>query len=758
MQAISVMSRREVLRTGGAVLVSFLFGVALPPRTRAQEPGPGADLGKPLTLKEVDSFLAVHADGSVTIYTSKVDVGTGLRLAMSQMVAEELGMSVERIAVVEGDTALTPDQGGTGGSTGIPRGAVEVRQAAATARQAILKLGAERLGRSAAELTLADGQVRPITGGPGIGIGALTEGKRLALQVDPKAPLQDPTRYTVVGQPLLRPDVPGKCTGQHLYVQDFTVPGMLHGRVIRPPALGATLLAVDESSLGGIPEVRVVRVESFLGVVAPDEWAAVRAARTLKATWSTWQGLPGSEGLDRFVREGAVERTETLVSRGDPAAALPAAVTQLAATYTWPFQSHASLGPSCAVADVRPEGTTIWTASQGPHALRRNLATIFGMPEDQLRVIFLDASGSYGTNGGDDAAADALLLSKTVGRPVRVQWTREDEHGWDPKGPPQVLALRGGLDADQRILGWDTQMWLPANVPGHRPFLAVDAAGMPQAHGRSAGQIAQNGDPPYAAAHVQVRVHWLQETPLRLSNLRAPGKIANVFAVESFTDELAAAAGADPVAFRVRGLTDPRAIDVLQRATEMLGWQARPSPNPRPAQDHVLTGRGVAYARYKQSENYVAIAMEVAVDPTSGRIGVQRVTCAHDCGLVVNPDGLRNQIEGSIVQTLSRTLHEEVTFDRARVTSVDWVSYPILTFPEVPAIEVALLDRPALPPFGAGEASTAPVAAALANAVFDATGARLRAVPFTPDRVKSALAAHGGRGAPAQRTPDASRP
>jgi nicotinate dehydrogenase subunit B len=743
MHAIAVMSRRDVLRTGGALVVSFVFGAALPQRSLGQEPGASRDLGKPLDLKEVDSFLAVHADGSVTIYTSKVDVGTGLRLAMSQMVAEELGVPVERISVVEGDTALTPDQGGTGGSTGIPRGAVEVRQAAATARQAFLKLGAERLGRPVAELTLADGQVRPAAGGPGIDLGALVGEKRLALKVDPQAPLQDPTHYTVVGKPLLRPDVPGKCTGQHVYVQDFTVSGMLHGRVIRPPAVGATLLAVDESSLSGIPDVRVVRIESFLGVVAPDEWAAVRAARTLKATWSPWQGLPGSAGLDRYVREGTVERTEALVSRGDPAAALPAAATQLAATYTWPFQSHASLGPSCAVADVRPDGTTIWTASQGPHNLRRNLAKIFSLPEDKLRVIFLDASGSYGTNGSDDAAADALLLSKTVGRPVRVQWMRQDEHGWDPKGPPQVLELRGGLDADQRITAWDTQMWLPVNVQGYRPFLAVDAAGMTQAHGRSAGLTSQNGDPPYAASNVRVLVHWLKETPLRLSNLRAPGKIANVFAVESFTDELAAAAGADPVAFRLRGLTDPRAIDVLKRATEMIGWQARPSPNPRPAQDNVLTGRGVAYARYKQSENYVAMAMEVAVDPASGKIGVRRVTCAHDCGLVVNPDGLRNQIEGSIVQTLSRALHEEVTFDHSRVTSVDWVSYPILTFPEVPAIEVALLDRPTLPPFGAGEASTAPVAAALANAVFDATGVRLRAVPFTPDRVKAALTARG---------------
>src|SRR5438093_2306172 len=590
MHAITVMSRRDLLRTGGALVVSFICGAALPHRSLAQASGAGADLGKPLDLKEVDSFLAVHADGSVTIYTSKVDVGTGLRTAMSQMVAEELGVAVERIAVVEGDTALTPDQGGTGGSTGIPRGAVEVRQAAATARQAILKLGAERLGRQAAELTLADGQVRPITGGPSIGLGALVGGKRLALKVDSQAPLQDPTRYPVVGKPLRRPDVPGKCTGQHVYLQDFAVPGMLHGRVIRPPAIGATLLAVDESSLRGIPDVGVVRIESFLAVVAPDEWAAVRAARALKATWSAWEGLSGSAGLDRYVRESAVERTETLVHRGDPAAALPTAVTQLAATYSWPFQSHASLGPSCAVADVRPEGTTIWTASQGPHGLRRNLAQIFGIPEDKLHVIFLDASGSYGTNGGDDAAADALLLSKTVGRPVRVQWTRQDEHGWDPKGPPQVLALRGGIDADQHITAWETQMWLPANVPGHRPFLAVDAAGMSQAHGRGAGQIAQNGDPPYAASNVQVLLHWLKETPLRLSNLRAPGKIANVFAVESFTDELAAAAGADPVAVRLYGLTDPRAIDVLRRATELPRRQARPSPNPPPTQDRLMPG------------------------------------------------------------------------------------------------------------------------------------------------------------------------
>ena len=332
------MKRRDFLRTGGAIIVSFAFDAALPETGSAQ-----ADLGKPVDPREVDSFLAIHNDGSVTIYTSKVDVGTGLRIAMSQMVAEELDIPVDRITVVEGDTALTPNQGGTGGSTGIPQGAVELRRAAATARQALLKMGAQ----------------------PGTNIGALAGGKRLNLKVDPNAPLKDPKTYTVVGKPLLRPDVPDKCTGRNVYVQDFSLPGMLHGRVIRPPSIGAKLMSVDESSIRPIPNVRIVRIQNFLGVVASDEWAAIRAAKELKATWSEREGLPGSENLDRHVRDSALDRDETIVNKGDPANALPGTAKQLSALYVWPCQSHASLGPSCAVADVRPEGTTIWTSSQG---------------------------------------------------------------------------------------------------------------------------------------------------------------------------------------------------------------------------------------------------------------------------------------------------------------------------------------------------------------------------------------------------------
>ena len=731
------LSRRDLLKAGGAVIVSFAFDAALPGWARAQTPA----AGKPIDPAEVDSFVAFHADGTVTIYTGKVDVGTGLRIAVAQMAAEELGIPVQRITLVDGDTGACPDQGGTGGSTGLTRGGAEVRQAAATARQALLTLGAARLNRPAVELTLADGEVRPLAGGSGVAIAALVGDRRLSLKVDAKAPLRDRLHYTVVGQPLPRPDVPAKCTGRHVYVHDFTLPGMLHARVIRPAAIGATLVSVDEASIRDIPDVRLVRVESFLALVSKDEWAVVKAAGALKTTWSDAQTLPGSDGLDRWTRTAAVDRDQAVVSRGDAVGAIVGAAKTLSATYFWPFQSHASLGPCCAVADVTGDGATIWSSSQGTHGLRANLSKVFGLSPDKVRVVFLDGAGSYGTNGGDHAAADAVLLSKTIGQPVRVQWTRQDETGWDPKGPQQLLDVRAGLDTRGRIVGWDTQMWLPNQTPGARALLAADAAGLAQEHGAGAGAITQNGDPPYQADSVRVLVHWTKDAPLQLSNLRAPGKIANVFAVESFTDELAAAAGADPIAFRLERLTDPRAIEVITRTAQAIGWQTRRSPNPRAMAGGLLEGRGAAYMRYKQAENYVAMAMDVAVDPVTGRIRVRRVVCAHDCGLIVNPDALKNQVEGCIVQTLSRALHEEVTFDRSRVTSVDWARYPILRFPEAPQVDVMLIDRPDQPLLGAGEAATAPVAAALANAIFDATGVRLRTVPFTPERVKAALAA-----------------
>jgi CO/xanthine dehydrogenase Mo-binding subunit len=412
MQTPDLISRRDLLKAGGAIVVSFAFAVA--PRRAAAQAGPvAAAADRPIDPGEVDGLLAIHADGSVTLYTSKVDVGTGMRMALAQMAAEELGVSPSRVSVVEGDTATCPDQGGTGGSTGLVRGGTEIRAAAATARRALLTLGAAQLNRPAADLTIADGQVRPRAGGAGVEIGSLIGDRRFALKVDRNAPLIPPSQLTAIGKPLLRPDVPDKCTGRHTYVQDFVVPGMLHARVIRPPAIGATLVSVDEGSLRAIPDVRIVRVENFLAVVGTDEWAAVRAAGALKATWSNWEGLPGHQGLDRYSRAAALERDQEIVSRGDARAAARGAAKTLSATYFWPFQSHASLGPSCAVADVRADGSaTVWCASQGTHGLRANLSKVFGIAPEKFRVVFLDGSGSYGTNGTDHVAADALLCRR----------------------------------------------------------------------------------------------------------------------------------------------------------------------------------------------------------------------------------------------------------------------------------------------------------------------------------------------------------
>jgi len=688
------VSRREFLKAGGVLVVGAGL-VDLASSSAGAQTLPNADrfLGKPLAADQVDSFLAIHADGSLTVFSGKVDMGTGGRIAMRQIVAEELDVQPDRIAMIEGDTALTPDQGSTAGSYGIARGGMQLRQAAATARRALLALAAPRLGRGLDDLEVADGVVRTKDGRASVSYAELIGDRALGVAVDPKAPVKDPQRFRFIGKSLARPDVPAKVTGRHKYLHDLTLPGMLHARVLRPPALGATLRSVDESSIKTISGARVVRVESFVGVVAEREWDAVRASGLLRAEW----------------------------------------------TGGTPLTDHATL---FGVADVRADRATIWTSSQGTHRYRAAFARVLTLPAERVRVIYLDGAGSYGQNGAEDAACDAALLSRAVGRPVRVQWSRQDEHGWDPKGPPQLLQLRAAVDERGEVAAWETRAWLPvstANLP-NLPFLAADAARIAQPQGRATGLIYQNIDPPYQYPNVDAAVRWIPDAPLRTSPIRAPGKIANSFAVESFVDEIAALAGIDPVAFRLRHLGNPRGAEVLRRAAARMGWQARPSPRTAAPKAPVATGRGIAYVHYKHDETLVAIGMEVEVERASGRIRVTRIVCAHDCGLMINPGCVQAQVEGNILQTLSRALHEEIVYDRDRVTTVDWQSYPILTFPEVPAVEVELLQRLDAPPLGAGEAASAPVAAALSNAVFDATGVRLRTVPFRPERVRAALA------------------
>jgi CO/xanthine dehydrogenase Mo-binding subunit len=733
--------RRAVLK-GGALTIGFAFS-----GMRRQAFAQAGATRRILDSKEVDAFLSVNGDGTVTLFTGKVDLGQGLRIALRQIAAEELGVGIEKINYVEGDTSLTPDQGRTSGSAGIARGGMQIRQAAATARKALTELAAKRLNAKAEELVVENGEVRPKGGGTGIAFAQLLNGEHFGLKLDPQAPLKHPSTYTLVGKPLPRPDVAHKCTGSggYLFMHDFAVPGMLHGRVIRPPAVGAGLVTVDEGSIAALSGTQVVRIKDFLAVVAEDEWTAVKAARAIRAQWSAGSGLPDQQNLAETLRKDPSITEQSLLSKGTQAESSPNNGKRVSASYYWPMQSHASLGPSCAIADVNADAATIWTASQGAHGNRTTYARFLALPPEKVRLIYLEGSGCYGMNGHEDAAAEAAILSRAVGRPVRVQWSREEEHGWDPKGPPQLIDITGTVGADGRIMQWRTDLWLPETTRGmpNIPLLAPEAAGLDHVQGTNPGLISQNGDPPYAAENVSVTVHWLKSAPLRPAPLRSPGKPANCFAVESFVDELAAAAGIDAVAFRLRGLTDPRGIEAIKRAAALMSWQARPSPGSDTGAA-VSRGRGFAYVHYKQNETYVAMGMEVAVERATGRIKVERVVCAHDCGQIINPDGVRAQVEGATLQTLSRVLMEEVAFDRDRVLSVDWASYPILWFSDVPELAIELIDRPTEPPLGAGEAVCTTVGAALANAVFDATGARLRTVPFTPERVKAALSARSG--------------
>src|SRR5215468_5212472 len=737
-----MITRREFLAAGGVLIVGLgLDG----PRILSAQTLANADrfLGKPVAPDLVDSYLAVHGDGTVTLFTGKVDIGTGGRIAMRQMVGDELDIPLERIQMIEGDTALTPNQGATAGSYTIARGGQQIRQAAATARQTLLAQASTKLGQPAADLEVVDGVVRVKGGSASVTYGELIGDQAFNLKIDPKVALKSPDRFRYVGRSLARPDLPEKITGRHKYLHDLVLPGMLHARVIHPPAVGARLVSVDESSIKAIPGARVVRIQSFLAVVAEREWNAVRASRALQTKWTGGGGLPDYATQFDAMRAGKVVRDQEIARRGDNSAltAPPAGTRTLNATYRWPIQTHGSIGPSCGVADVRPDRATVWSSSQNTHGFQATCARMLGVERDRVRVIYLDGSGSYGPNGADDAAAEAALISRAVGKPVRVQWTRQDEHGLDPKGPAQLLDLRAAVDGDGQISAWETQAWLPmatANLP-NVPLISIDAAGLPQTPGRSTGLIYQNVDPPYAMPNLNAVVHWIDTAPLRTSAFRAPGKVANTFAVESFVDEVAAVAKVDPVEFRLRRLSNPRALEVLKRVAARMGWPPRPFPRPVDPKAAVLTGRGIAFIHYKQEETLVSMGMEVAVERATGRIRVTRVVCAQDCGLMINPDCVQAQLEGNIIQSISRTLHEEVVYDRERVTTVDWASYPILTFPEVPKLEFELIQRLDQPPLGVGEAASTPVPAALGNAVFDATGVRLRTVPFRAERVKAAL-------------------
>jgi nicotinate dehydrogenase subunit B len=730
------ITRREILKSGGGLVVSFSLAGTLD-----QALAQGA---KPVALTEVDSFLAIDPKGMVTVYSGKVDLGTGVATALPQIVAEELDVPLTAIRLVQGDTALTPDQGTTWGSLSIQLGGMQLRNAAATARVALLEEGAKRLNAKKEDLKVADGVIS--TGNRRVSYGELIGNKSFNLKLDHTKPAasKDPKDYKIVGKPVSRVDIPPKVFGQFTYMQDFRVPGMLHGRVVRPPAFGANLESVDESSIKGIAGVmKVVRQGNFLAVVAESEWGAIKAARQLKTSWSKAETLPDAAKLWEHVRESKVAKDEVTSNVGNTSEALGKDGAKLVkATYDFAIHTHGSIGPSCAIAEFKDGKLTSWSASQATHSLRKQLATMFAIPPEDVRCIYIEGSGCYGRNGHEDAAADAALLAKAVGRPVRVQWMREDEHGWDPKGPPTLIDLRAALDEEGNVQAWESEFFVPQQTPGgfNVPLIAATLGGMPADNHIAPGNIFQNSAIPYKFANVKTQLHRLENTPFRPSWIRTPGRMQNTYANECFMDELAAAAGADPIDFRLKYLdpADKRGIEVLNRVAALAKWEKRSSGKADQSGD-VVKGRGVAYCKYELVRTYIAAVTDVEVKRSTGDIRVTKFYLAHDCGQIINPDGLKNQLDGNIIQTISRTLVEELKFNRSMVTSLDWESYPILRFPDIPEMVYDLIDRPNEKPWGAGEPSAAVVPCAISNAVFDALGVRMRSVPFTPDKVREAM-------------------
>lgn len=759
------LSRRVFLKTSGVLVVSFGAG-ALMERvgfarghfdTRASHIDPA----------QLDSWIAVGADGIVTAYTGKCELGQGMLTAQTQLVAEELCVPVDCVRLVMCDTAVTPDQGTTSGSQSTPENfnAENLALAAATARETLLDLASRHLALAVDQLTATDGVVAAKSDrSKRATYGDLVAGKALNVRIDGRARRKPASEWTVLGQPVPRVDMPAMVTGQFEFVHDVRLPGMLHGAVVRPAAVGATLVAVDEGSIrdmSGI--VKVVVRKNFVGIVAEKPWRALQAASALKVTWSDGISLPPQHDFYAFMRKQP-SRDTLVVDSKDVEEKLASADSVIRATYLHPYQMHGSMGPSCAVADVRGDRATLWSATQSAYPTRSGVAMLLGIPAEHVRVIFRRGAGCYGISGSDTVSYDAALLSQAVQRPVRVQLTRRDEMAWENYGYPYVIDQRVGLDKDGTIVAWDHEAWYASH--GGRPgydtsgnvvtgtlvgFAPSSFKAGPPAE-PAAFENGSNAAPSYVAGQVggraggtgtitaeRVLVHTVQ-SPFFTGPLRSPSRLQNTFAHECFIDEVAAHVKADPVAYRLRHLSHPRLKDVVGAAAKAAKWDPRPSPRSSSPERGPASGRGIACVAYEGDNGYVAMVAFVEVDPASGRIDVKRLVVAHDCGPISNPDGLRNQIEGGALQGLSRALGEEVTWDDHKVTSLDWQTYTSLPVGfEVPAIDSVLIDRRDVEANGAGETSITVVAPAVGNAIFDATGVRLREVPFTPDRVRASF-------------------
>jgi len=764
-QARAALGRRDFLKGAGALIVTFSSTGLRTAEAQFGGPMPGAP-----PMNQLDSWIAVAADGSVTAYSGKEELGQGIATAQTQLVAEELSVPFNRVTLIYCDTALTPDQAYTAGSQSHPanfnRG--NLAQAAASARETLVRLASERLNVPVDQLTAVDGTVRSKTDpSKSVTYAQLIGGKKFSVTVNANAKRKPASEWTILGKPIHRPDLPELATGRFEFVHNVRVPGMLHGKVVRPPAVGATVIRVDEDSVKNVPGlVKVVVKKNFVGVVAQKPYQAIQAATQLKVEWSRGSGLPSQADFYQHMRT-LPSRDTLMVDSKDVDQKLAAASTVLKATYLHPYQMHGSMGSSCAVADIQGEKATIWSPTQGVWYQKTTCAMLLGLKPENIHVVFRRGSGCYGLNGADTVTYDAAILSQAVGKPVRVQLSRKDEMAWENYGNAYVIDEQAGLDSNGNIAVWSHESWSPTlgnrpgpGTPGNiitgylagfapQPFAPRSPAPPPANYNNNANAV-----PSYVAGNVGGRSRGTGkiqservlvrnvESPFWTGPLRSPNRLQNTFAHESFLDEIASHVKADPVAFRLKHLSDPRLIDVVKEVAKAANWETRPSPQPVNKSARVVRGRGMACVLYEGDNGYSALVAEAEVNQETGKVTVRRLFVCNDVGPVSNPDGLRNQIEGGALQGISRALLEEVTWDDQKVTSIDWRTYRTLPVGfEVPKIEAVLLNRPEEEATGAGETSITVAAAALGNAIFDATGARLRQIPFTPERVKAALAA-----------------
>lgn len=733
------LTRREFCKATAGIIVTFSLAGDL---ALSAEGGLPDDLGKSPML---DAWLMIDPDGKVTIFTGKVELGQGILTALAQIAAEELVVPFSDIRMASGDTERTPDEGYTVGSRSVEEGGAAIRLASAEARAALIEKASEQLGVPSDRLKTANGAFVSPTGVQ-LPYGELAKGGLLHRTASFRVQPKPATDHSIVGKPVPRIDIPTKATGGSAYVQDLRPPGMVFGRVVRPPGPHDRLADVDVAAVKSMPGVlSVVRDGSFLGVVAVREEQAIAAREALRnsAKWSPGEELPESDRISFWLQDQPAEGGVVDEKKSETT---PAIARRASATYTKSYGAHGSIGPSCAVAEMKDGRLHVWSHTQGVFPLRRDLATVMEMDPRAVIVTHVEGSGCYGHNGADDVTLDAALLARTVpGRPVKVQWMRDDEFAWEPFGSAMVMKLSAGLAAEGGVAEWQHEVWSNTHNdrPGAqggvnllaarylaKPFIPAPVRPIPL----PAGGADRNEVPLYDFPNRRIILHLVKEMPLRTSALRSLGAYGNVLAIECFMDELAAASGADPVEFRLRHLKDPRARAVIEKVAASAPWE-------KDFKSDGVRGRGFGFARYKNLSCYVACVAEVIVDRKRGEVAVSRIVAAADAGQIINPKGLEMQIEGGIIQSVSWTLKEAMKFDRRKVTSRDWISYPILRFPEVPKVEVHLIGRPEEKPLGAGEASMGPTAAAIVNGVGNALGRRVRDLPLVPDRVLAALSA-----------------